>query len=550
MKRILLSVALCLAFTIHSYAQTQLTRQLDELITSVIPQHEPGIAVLAVRKKQVIYEKAFGSANLELNVPLQPGMIFRIGSVTKQFTAIGILQLMEQGKLSLQDSLQQYITDFPAKGATITIEHLLTHTSGLADYTSIDAHDPFIERRDFTPEFIIHHFKQAPLAFAPGTRYGYSNSNYVLLARIIEKVSGIPYHDYMEQKAIKAAGLMHTGYSGEKTIVPGRVTGYTRDNGFFENCDYQTLSLGYGCGDLLSSAEDLYQWNHALLAGKLVRKETLEKAFSPYKLANGTFSSYGYGWFIDRQEGRKCIHHEGQVSGFIAQEKYFPEEDIYIALLTNVKSGEDKTDFSEKRFSLLADITKLVLGETTPAGIKLSSKQFDAYTGTYQAGKQTVEIREKKGVLNCAATMEGNFQLIPIGTDKFMIRNVSPVCTFEFIKDAAGNIVEFISFQKAGFDWLKVADGSAGNDSLYAYTGKYQLPAMNNGFMIFSVRDHRLMVSSTTPLPDAALFSLGDDKFRYQAPGYDFQLQFFRQPDGKVEKVTTTQGPVHCPKIR
>lgn len=560
MKRTLLSVGICLFLVTYLHAQTKMSRQLDQLITSVIPQNEPGIVVLIARKNQVIYEKAFGSANLELKVPLQPDMVFRIGSVTKQFTAIGILQLLEQGKLSLSDSLQQYLPDFPSKGATITIEQLLTHTSGLPDYAAIDSPEPFIERWDFTPGYLTDHFKNAPLQFPPGTRYGYSNSNYLLLAQIIEKVSGLPYRSYMDQKVIRVAGLTHTGYAPEKTIVAGRVTGYTRDNGFFENCDYQTLSLGYGCGDLLSSAEDLYQWNNALLAGKLVRKETLQKAFTPHLLSNGTFSSYGYGygygygWIVDQQLGRTCIHHEGQVSGFITAEKYFPEEGLYMVMLTNVKSGEDKTTFSETRFNLMTDITRVALGEVVPTEIKLSSKELEQYTGTYQVGKQTIFIRPGKGVLNANASMEGDFQMAPVGRDQFMIRNANPACIIDFVKDSTGNIVAMISFQKASFDWLKVAtlqDSPAIDpDSLQAYAGKYQLPTMRNGFMMVSVKDHHLFLSSTTPVPDAELLPLGAGKFRYLGNGMDFPLQFVRQADGHVEKLVMTQAPVHCPKIK
>lgn len=554
MKRTLLSVGISLFLITYLHAQTKMSRQLDQLITSVVPQNEPGIVVLIARKNQVIYEKAFGSANLELKVPLQPDMVFRIGSVTKQFTAIGILQLLEQGKLSLSDNLQHYLPDFPAKGATITIEQLLTHTSGIPDYASIDSPEPFIERWDFTPGYLTDHFKNASLLFPPGSRYSYSNSNYLLLAQIIEKVSGQPYRNYMEQKVIRAAGLTHTRYAPEKTIVAGRVTGYTRDNGFFENCDYQTLSMGYGCGDLLSSAEDLYQWNNALLAGKLVRKETLEKAFSPHLLRNGAFSSYGYGWIVDQQQGRACIHHEGQVSGFIASEKYFPEDALYLVMLTNVKSGEDKTTFSEARFNLMADITRVALGEAVPTEIKLSSKALEQYTGTYQVGKQTIDIRPGKGVLNANASMEGNFQLVPVGGDQFIIRNANPACIVDFVKDSAGGIVEMISFQKASFDWLKVATPQAspiiGPDSLQAYAGKYQLPTMRNGFMMVRTKDNHLFLSSTTPVPDAELLPLGGGKFRYFGNGMDFPLQFVRQADGNIEKLIMTQAPVHCPKIK
>lgn len=551
MRKRMLSLLLCLFAWMYVHAQTNLSQQLDPVLSAAIPPPDPGVVVLVAKKGKVIYEAAFGSANLELQVPLKPDMVFQIGSVTKQFTAVGILQLVEQRKISLQDSVQQYVKDFPAKGATITIENLLTYTSGLTEYTSIESDEPFIERRDFTPEFIINYFKQAPLEFIPGSRYGYSNSNYVLLAYIIEKVTGISYHQYITEKVIKAVGLENTRFAEEKTIVPLRVTGYTRDNGFYEHCAYQTLSMGYGCGDLLSTAQDLNEWNEALLAGRLISAATLEKAYTPYQLTNGTFSSYGYGWFIDQEAGKKCIHHEGQTSGFIAMEKYFPSEEMYLVILTNVKSGEDKTDFSDRRFKLFAQITALALGEEKTVPIKVSTQQLDSYTGTYQAGKQTIDIRNKKGILFCNASMEGSFKLLPVGPDKFIIPGANPVSGIEFIKDREGNVEELISLQQATFDWLKVTgDVAVANESLQAYAGKYQLPTMKNTFTTITVHDNKLMASSTTPLPDAELLPVAPDKFKYNAPGIDFQLEFVRQPDGKVQMLRITQGPVHCKKIR
>ncbi|HEY9258535.1 serine hydrolase domain-containing protein [Chitinophaga sp.] len=551
MRKRILSLLLCLPAWIYVHAQTNLAQQLDPILSAAISPSDPGVVVLIAKKGKIIYEAAVGSANLELKVPLKPDMVFRIGSVTKQFTAVGILQLIEQGKISLQDSVQQYLKDFPNKGATITIENLLTHTSGITDYTAIDSDIPFIERRDFTPEFIIDYFKQTPLEFKPGTRYGYSNSNYTLLAYIIEKVTGMPYHQYLAEKVIQPAGLTNTRFAGEKTIVPLRVTGYTRDNGFYEHCDYQTLSIGYGCGDLLSTAQDLNKWNEALLAGKLIRAATLEHAYTPYKLADGTFSVYGYGWFINQVNGKKCIHHEGQTSGFIALEKYFPAEELYTVILTNVKSGEDKTDFSNRRFKLFAQVEALALGKAPPAAITMSDQQLDSFTGTYQAGKQTIAIRHKKGTLICDASMEGRFKLLPVGTDKFIIENVTPVSSFAFIRDKAGKVVELIAMQSTTFDWRKVgADTSAVNESLKAYAGKYQLPTMRNTFTTITVRNHTLMASSTTPLPDTDLVQTGPDQFRSNTPEFDFQFVFVRQPNGEVQTLRITQGPLHCRKIR
>jgi CubicO group peptidase (beta-lactamase class C family) len=365
-------------------------------------------------------------------------MVFRIGSITKQFTAVAILQLMESGRISLQDNIQKHIPDFPVKVYNITIEHLLSHTSGLKEYTAINHPDPFIERHDFTPEFLIDHFKNEPLEFEPATRYNYSNSNYVLLAYIIEKVAKEKYHTYMENHIIKPLGLSSTYYATEQTVVPNRVTGYTRDRGFFENCAYQAISLGYGCGDLMSTVGDLNRWNNALLEYKLVKKEALDKAFTPYKLKNGTFSTYGYGWFIDSLRGSKCIHHEGQVSGFIAQEKYFPEEKVYAVILTNVKSGEDTTDFSERRFRLFDRVFSIAIGKSVDKEVSVDENVLQGYVGTYRTenfisddGHGKTPWKEKKKEYITITLKDGRlYASLSNGSGKGMVLMAQSVSSF------------------------------------------------------------------------------------------------------------------------
>jgi len=448
MKKSIYPILLWLFTICASFAQApigdQLTKSLDSLVAPQFEGNQPGISILIAKKGQVVYKKAFGSANIELNTPMLPDNVFRIGSITKQFTAVAVLQLVEQGKISLQDSVQKFIKDLPAKGYTITIENLLTHTSGIVDFTAKDDPDPFIERRDFTPEFLFNYIKNDPLHFKPGSKYEYSNSNYLLLGYIIQLVSGENYHQYMAEHVLKPAGLEHTLYAEEHTAVPGRVQGYTHFSGAFDNCDYQTLSLGFACGDLLSNTGDLLKWNQAVIAGKLISEASLKKAFSPYKLTNGTYSSYGYGWFIDTTYGSPCIHHEGQTSGFISLEKYFPKEDIYVAIMTNVKTSDDKTDFSDNRFRLFDEIGQLAMGKELMKEVKLDDQMLKNYTGTYELdslpakkpGKDRLFIRLEGGKLY--ATLSNgtgkNMYLSPQSATLFLLPDVKRIkTTIEFI---------------------------------------------------------------------------------------------------------------------
>jgi CubicO group peptidase (beta-lactamase class C family) len=315
---------------------------------------------------------------------------------------------------------------------------------------------------------LINYFKNDPLQFKPGTKYSYSNSNYLLLGYIIQLVSGESYHQYMADNVIKKAGLTHTLYAEENTIVPNRVQGYTRFNGSFANCEYQTLSLGFGCGDLLSNTEDLYQWNNALLAGKVISKASLYKAFTPYKLSDGTLSTYGYGWFIDRNYGNLCIHHEGQTSGFIAMEKYFPNEDTYVAILTNVKTSDDKTNFSDNRFKLFDKIISLTLGQALVTEVKVDEKILATYAGTYKAdstevkkpGKDAIYIRLEDGKLY--ATLSNgtgkNMYLAPQSATMFVLPDVKRIhTTIEFII-TDGQVTGLYWTQEKRYKAIKVKD--------------------------------------------------------------------------------------------
>jgi len=465
MKKALLCIPVLFFLLTYSFGQTidtkESEKQIDSLISAQINPNEPGVSILIAKQGKIVYEKAYGSADVELNVPLQPDMVFKIGSVTKQFTAIAILQLVEKGLISLQDSIQKFLPDFPSKGYTITVENLLTHTSGIMDYSNADTTHTYIEREDFTPQRIINYFDKAPLEFIPGSKYNYSNSGYVLLGRIIEKITGERYHDYMRKNVIIPAGLTNTLYADEHTIVSKRVRGYTKDNGFYENCEYQSVSIAYAAGDLMSTVNDLYKWNNSLLAYKLVSKATLDKAFTPFKLKNGNFTRYGYGWFIDSIGGSKCIHHEGQISGFIAEEKYFPKEDVYVAVLTNVQSGEDKTGFSDGRFRLYETISQVALGKKLMREVILADTILDNYVGTYLptlGKKQTLTIYKKNG--NLYADLSNgtgrNMLLVAQSETKFLLPDVRRIqTTFEFIKEN-GKTTKLIAVQEKQFEWQKI----------------------------------------------------------------------------------------------
>lgn len=371
----------------QSKEDKQLIKNLDGLISEKFNSVAPGCAVLVAKKGQVIYEKGFGTANIELNVPMRPEMIFRIGSITKQYTAIAILQLVEQGKISLQDSIQTYIKSFPYKGHTITIENLLTHTSGIKDYEQLDSHISNAIRIEFPVKQIIDNLANLPLDFIPSTKYSYSNSNYFMLGYIIQEVSGKSYKDYLLEKIFKPAGLSNTFYDSPTQLITNRASGYTKNSSNYNNVDYISMSLVYSAGALLSNVSDLFKWHQALYSHKLVKKETLVKAFTPFKLNDGQLAEYGHGWFIKDWKGTKSIGHGGAIDGFRSWEIYFPEQDVFFTMLFN----SDNDSF----FNLFEDISTLVIGkslQTSYKDLRVSDSILSSYVGKYKFPEDSTQF--------------------------------------------------------------------------------------------------------------------------------------------------------------
>lgn len=444
----------------HSFAQSlpdkQFANSIDQLIASRFKPGEPGMAMLVSRKGKVLYEKAFGCANLELGVPLQTNMLFRIGSVTKQFTAMAILQLAEQKRLQLHDSLQQYISDFPARGSTITIAHLLSHTSGIRDYMSKGDPTPFIERHDFTPAQLVNHVKNDSLLAKPGTQYIYSNTNYVLLGLIIEKITGMSYHVYVTNELLKKSGLQNSRFAHERTIVERRVPGYSKQGQNFENASYQSLSLGYACGDLLSTVGDLFQWNEAVFKNKLLGKKMLDSALAPVKLANGNNSFYGFGWMNQIIFGKKCYRHDGSVMGFGAEIRYFPEEEIFLAFLINGRSGESDA----RTMEVMSQVTQLSLGMPVRSEIALPPVILEQYKGIYVLNEEhkLIVTLENGQLFIEASNPADQMPKVPVYAykpDSFFVKG--PDFILEFNKNKNGNYEKVTTTSNGKFilEWKK-----------------------------------------------------------------------------------------------
>lgn len=358
-------------------------------------------------------------------------MIFRLGSLTKQFTAVCILLLEEQGKLSVKDDILKYLPDYPTHGVNITIEHLLTHTSGIPCFTkSLNILE--IEQTKLTTREILALFQDKPLDFEPGERYSYSNSGYNVLGAIIESVSGITYEQFVEENIFQKLKMMHSFYDHPEEVVKNKIQGYDKRSSGYKLAPYMTMSAPFSAGGLRSTVGDLEIWNKAIQSGKIVSKQKLSEAFAPFILNSGELSFYGYGWELKPFLEHKTYSHSGDIFGFSAGALYFPKKDIYIAILSN--------NTSSLRLFTSWKISSLLLGEAIEPNSKITLRDPEEYTGTYQHNNKLYKITNGIHGLSLNPAF-GQGKLLPMKKDVFYVDET--IASYIFNRDSTGMVKSF-----------------------------------------------------------------------------------------------------------
>lgn len=429
------SLALLLFAVLPLFAQQA---ELDAIAAKAFPADWPGAAVLVMKGGQPLLRKGYGLADVEQGTRITPESVFRIGSITKQFTAVAVLQLVEGGKIALSDPITKFIPDYPTQGKTITIEHLLTHTSGIQSYTDKPSFLTSM-RTDMTPADLIASFRNDPMQFDPGAQWAYNNSGYILLGHIIESVSGMPYAEYLKKNVFPRAGLTSTYYGDVATIIPKRVPGYANDGGKLVNAAYLSMTLPYSAGSLLSTVDDLAKWNAAVAAGKVVDRKLLDKAWTPFQLTSGESAGYGYGWSMRQLSGERVIQHGGGINGYASFALWLPERDVYVAVLANHQSPSPEPGFVAGQLALQA------IGKGWAAKpLTLSPSELAAYTGVYRVNENTTRtITLENGQLYSQRTGNPALPIVPVGKDEFVFRESFTTLTFE--RDAAGKITGMVA---------------------------------------------------------------------------------------------------------
>ena len=309
----------------------------DYVTTQMQKRHIPGLSLAVVKDGKVVKMRGYGLASVELNVPATEESVYQLASLTKSFTATAVMILVEEGKLNLDDHVSQHLSGLPASWDGITIRHLMTHTSGLAGDPipwSLDTVNKYYPQDEYLKLIV-----SAPLQFTPGTRYSYANSDYFLLALIIEKASGKPYAEFLSERIFKPLGMTATRVNDPWEVVKGRVNAYGWDNRLVAPLLINP-SQAVGSGNLLSSVADLVKFDAALGSGKLLKKSTLEQMWMPAKLAGGEEVSYGLGWTIFNVRGHKVVGHSGNTIGFASQLSRY-DDGTTVILLCNMFRGDD-----------------------------------------------------------------------------------------------------------------------------------------------------------------------------------------------------------------
>jgi CubicO group peptidase (beta-lactamase class C family) len=333
-----LFIAIILAAQLTAFAQDHAAK-IQELLALAHQYRQFNGAALVAENGKIVYKGAFGPANMEWNIPNTPDTKFRLGSITKQFTATVVMQLVEQGKIKLDARLSDYLPDYRKDtGSKVTIHHLLTHTSGIPSYTSQPGFFENVSRNPYKVDEFVKKYASGDLEFEPGSKYTYNNSGYFLLGAIIEHVTGKPYEQVLKENIFDALGMKNTGYDHHGTILPKRATGYSKTPDGYANAGYLDMSIPYAAGSLYSTVEDLYLWDQALYTDKLLSAQSQALMYKPF------LDNYAYGWvvtnasFKQNDQPVQVISHNGGINGFTTTIVRFPKEKNLIVMLDNTGS--------------------------------------------------------------------------------------------------------------------------------------------------------------------------------------------------------------------
>jgi CubicO group peptidase (beta-lactamase class C family) len=433
---LLITVAWLLAADALVLAQDKAAK-IDELMKVYNSYQQFNGAVLVAENGKVIFKKGYGMANMEWNIPVETDTRFRLGSITKQFTSMLVLQLVQEGKIKLEGKLTDYLPDYRKDtGDRITIHQLLNHTSGIPSYTGLPNFFEEISRNPYSVSDFVKKYASGDLEFEPGTKWNYNNSGYFLLGAIVERVTGKPYEQVLKERIFDAVGMKNTGYDHHETILAKRASGYEKRLGGYVNASYLDMSLPYAAGSLYSTVEDLYLWDQALYTEKLLSPQLKEVMFKPGLI------NYAYGWVVRKAplgaqgEPVAIIEHGGGINGFNTIIMRLPESKNLIVLLNNTggtKLGEMSQKISAILFGKpykapLRDIAETLFNTVSEKDVQAAIKQYrelkatqrDAYDFSEpQLNSLGYRLMQMKRVKDAIEILKLNVEMFPQGFNTY-----------------------------------------------------------------------------------------------------------------------------------
>lgn len=350
-----------------------LERCIDQLLARHVQPDGPGAAIAVLQDGAFIHRKAYGLADLEWGTPLRPDCVFRIASLTKQFTAVAVMMLTERGSLSIDDPIERWLPDWRPRGRHITLQRLLDHTSG------VWRHDSDQIERTLRPNppvaDVLTMIRERDFEFEPGERYRYNNSGYLLLGAVIAAASGQPYETFLHEAIFEPLGMASTRILTHQRVTPHRARGYVKGRKRFHNARHDAMNWSHAAGALGSTLDDLALWDQALRSDRLIRRETLERMLAPTRLNDGSLYPYGFGWGTADYRGHRIFHHTGGISGFASQMLHFRDESLTTIVLSNL--------YLFPFDQVTRGLVRCVKGWDQPAAASVTAAQLAAFAGRY-----------------------------------------------------------------------------------------------------------------------------------------------------------------------
>jgi CubicO group peptidase (beta-lactamase class C family) len=403
-------------------AQAADSARMDDVVQSYVKSGKFMGSVLVWKNGQALLDKGYGYANLEWQVPNSPDTKFRLGSMSKQFTAAAILLLQQRGKLNVNDPIRKYVPDAPAAWDKITLYHLLTHTSGVPNFTDLPGY-PDWERKPAKPAEMVAWFKDKPLEFTPGSKWHYSNSGYTLLGVVIEKVSGVTYQQFLADNIFTPLGMHDSGYDSNHAVIARHASGYSPGKNGVEPAGYIDMSIPYSAGGLYSTTHDILLWEQGLFGGKLLNAKSLKTMTTPF------LEKYGCGFWIQDVAGHRDVTHAGGIEGFNTQGDYLPDDNAVVVVLGNL-NGVAPGELAGYLVTLALDKPLTLPNERKAVAIDPAA--FDAYAGTYQFSPQFRIAFTRDGAHYYAqGTGQQRTEIFPQSATEFFAKSVDATFRFE-----------------------------------------------------------------------------------------------------------------------